>query len=159
VTGHSKNKTWGKRVRRAWIKTLLKLVFAVSSCFAQTENDFFGQRLQGLTFADWNQIGHWYANMITPQLQLPAPWTTEENLHFVIPEGARLENLPTHLEHDTVFGSASIRYERHGRELTISTLVQFRKLRIEPEEYNAFRAFCSQVEKAFHQEIKVRLAS
>jgi hypothetical protein len=58
----------------------------------------------------------------------------------------------------TPFGTASIHYERHGRELTIVTSVQFRKLRIEPSEDPAFRIFCSNVEKALHQQIKVRLA-
>jgi hypothetical protein len=109
-------------------------------------------------------LPHRYVNLLAPtesrsqELQLPAPWTTEEELHFAIPEGAKFESLPSNLRYDSAFGTAVIRYEHHGRDLMVSTSVQFRKLRISPSEYASFRAFCDNVEKAFHQEIKVRLA-
>jgi transglutaminase-like putative cysteine protease len=130
--------------------------------FSGSLDTFTGQKTLSLV-PSW--LPHRYVNSLaslesrTQQLQLPAPWTTEEELRFVVPEGSKFEKFPSNLQYDTAFGTATIRYEHHGRELTISTLVQFRKLRIEPSEYSAFREFCSQVEKAFHQEIKVRLAS
>jgi transglutaminase-like putative cysteine protease len=130
--------------------------------FSGSLDTFAGQRTLSLV-PSW--LPHTYVNSLaslesrTQQLQLPAPWTTEEELHFVVPEGSKFEKLPNNLQYDTAFGTAMIRYEYHGRELTISTSVQFRKLRIDPAEYSAFRDFCSRVEKAFHQEIKVRLAS
>ncbi len=94
----------------------------------------------------------------TQDLRLPAPWTTEEELHFALPEGASFENVPASTTLDTPFGVAVLRYERRGHELVVSTSVQFRQLRITPAEYPAFRAFCDNIEKAFHTEIKVRLA-
>jgi Domain of Unknown Function with PDB structure (DUF3858) len=94
----------------------------------------------------------------TQDLRLPAPWTTEEELHFALPEGASFENIPKSTTLDTPFGVAVLRYERRGRELVVSTSVQFRQLRITPAEYPAFRAFCNDVEKVFHTEIKVHLA-
>jgi transglutaminase-like putative cysteine protease len=130
--------------------------------FSGSLDTFAGQRTLSLV-PSW--LPHKYVNSLaslesrTQELQLPAPWTTEEELHFVVPDGARFDKLPENLRYDTAFGTAVIRYERRGRELTIATSVQFRKLRIDPSEYNAFRDFCSQIEKAFHHEIKVRLAS
>ena len=93
----------------------------------------------------------------TQDLVLPAPWTTEEELHFVLPGGARIQELPQDTNLETPFGVASVRYQRQGDELLVKTSVQFRKLRITPAEYSAFRNFCTQVENAFHSEIKVGL--
>lgn len=93
----------------------------------------------------------------TQDLVLPAPWTTEEELHFVLPGGSRIEDLPQDTNLETPFGVASVRYQRQGDELLVKTSVQFRKLRITPAEYTAFRSFCTQVENAFHGEIKVGL--
>ena len=90
-------------------------------------------------------------------LLLPAPWTTEEELHFALPAGARLETVPQDKILETPFGSAVLRYQRQGNELVVTTSVQFRKLRITPSEYGAFRDFCAQVESAFRAEIKVGL--
>ena len=90
-------------------------------------------------------------------LILPAPWTTEEELHFVLPAGARIESMPQDTNVETPFGSAVVRYHRDGNELVVHTSVQFRKLRVAPAEYAAFRDFCLQVENAFHNEIKVGL--
>jgi transglutaminase-like putative cysteine protease/tetratricopeptide (TPR) repeat protein len=90
-------------------------------------------------------------------LLLPAPWTTEEELHFALPAGARLQTVPQDKILETPFGSAVLRYQRQGNELVVTTSVQFRKLRITPSEYGAFRNFCAQVESAFRAEIKVGL--
>jgi transglutaminase-like putative cysteine protease/Tfp pilus assembly protein PilF len=93
----------------------------------------------------------------TQDLLLPAPWTTEEELHFVLPTGASAGFVPRDKTLQTQFGSATLKYERRGRELVVRTSVQFRKLRIRPDEYPAFRDFCGQVERAFREEIKVAL--
>ncbi len=93
----------------------------------------------------------------TQDLLLPAPWTTEEELHFILPAGARLEAVPQDKTLDTPFGSAVLHYQRVGNELVVTTSVQFRKLRITPAEYVGFREFCAQVEAAFRAEIKVGL--
>jgi len=90
-------------------------------------------------------------------LLLPAPWTTEEELHFALPAGARLDSVPQDKTLETSFGTAVLRYQRQGGELVVTTSVQFRKLRITPAEYRAFRDFCTQVESAFRAEIKVGL--
>jgi transglutaminase-like putative cysteine protease len=129
--------------------------------FSGSLNTFTGKKELALV-PSW--LPHNYVNSLAPltsrtqEMQLPSPWTTEEELLFTLPDGATIESLPKDIGYLTPFGTASIHYERHGRELTIVTSVQFRKLRIEPSEYPAFRIFCSNVEKALHQQIKVRLA-
>ena len=130
--------------------------------FSGSLDTFAGQKSLDLV-PSW--LPHKYVNSLAPlatrtvQLQLPAPWTTEEELHFTIPQDAAISRVPENWRYDTPFGTAVIRYELRGRELVVTTSVQFRKLRIEATEYAGFREFCRNVENAFHQEIKVRLAS
>lgn len=90
-------------------------------------------------------------------LVLPAPWTTEEELRVALPRGARLAPLPAPRSIATDFGSAQLTYELRGRELRIHTQVRFRETRIAPAEYAAFRRFCTEVERAFREEVKVVL--
>jgi tetratricopeptide (TPR) repeat protein/transglutaminase-like putative cysteine protease len=90
-------------------------------------------------------------------LLLPAPWTTEEELHFQLPPASKITYMPPDTTLETAFGTAALRYERSGRELIIRTSVQFQKLRISPGEYEFFRGFCQQVERAFQREIRIEL--
>jgi transglutaminase-like putative cysteine protease len=92
-------------------------------------------------------------------LILPAPWISEEELHFQLPGSANVDSLPADTSISTEFGTASLHYERRGRELIVHTSVQFTKLRITPDEYSSFRAFCQQVERAFRTEVKIHLAA
>lgn len=93
----------------------------------------------------------------TEDLLLPAPWTTEEELRFHMPANARLTSVPRDFVLQNDFGSIQVRYQRNGRDLTIKTSVQFRKIRITPAEYPAFREFCAEAERAFREELKVDL--
>jgi cellulose synthase operon protein C len=130
--------------------------------FSGSIDSFAGSKTLSLV-PSW--LPHKYVNSLAPldarklELQLPAPWTTEEELHFQMPENSAIDNMPANWQYDTPYGTALIRYERRGRELVVITSVQFRKLRITPSEYGGFRAFCENVEKAFHQEIRIHLAA
>lgn len=90
-------------------------------------------------------------------LVLPAPWTTEEEIHFALPANATVEALPKTRTIATPFGSALLKYEVRGSEVVITTSVQFRQWRISAGDYEAFRDFCSQVESAFRSDVKVEL--
>jgi hypothetical protein len=90
-------------------------------------------------------------------LVLPAPWTTEEEIHFALPANAMVDELPRTTNLVTPFGSALLRYELRGNQIVISTSVQFRQYRVAASEYAAFRDFCSQIEAAFRKEIRVQL--
>jgi hypothetical protein len=90
-------------------------------------------------------------------LLLAAPWTTEEELRFVLPHGARVAFLPPPQAINTDFGSAQLTYEVRENELRVHTRVSFRETRITPGEYADFRRFCADIERAFREEVKVVL--
>src|SRR6185312_5023478 len=92
----------------------------------------------------------------TEELELPAPWTTEEELHFEVPQSAKIISLPKDTNLDTQFGTAVVHYERQGDQIVVKTSVQFSKLNISVGEYGAFRDFCSQVDEAFREKIRVQ---
>jgi len=94
----------------------------------------------------------------TQELLLPAPWTAEEEIRFVLPPNAELARVPRPARIETPFGSARVQYQRSGRDLTVRTFVQFRTVRIAPADYAAFRAFCAAVERALRDEIRIRVA-
>lgn len=123
-------------------------------------NNFAGQRVLSLA-PTW--MPRSYVQTLAAQAQrsvelvLPAPWTTEEEIHFTLPANATVEELPRTRSINTPFGSALLRYEQRGNEITISTSVQFRQYRVAAGDYAAFRDFCSQIEAAFREEIRVQL--
>ncbi len=94
----------------------------------------------------------------TQDLFLSAPWTTEEELRFTLPVGARIASAPADSTISSRFGSAEFHYQQHRGGIDVHTRVQFRDTRISPQQYAAFRDFCAQVERSFRQEIKVVLA-
>jgi cellulose synthase operon protein C len=91
------------------------------------------------------------------ELLLQAPWTTEEELHIKLASGAALTSLPVDLHVDNEFGSATLRYTKAGNELVVFSSIQFRKVRIQPQEYPAFRTFAETLETAFRREVQVRM--
>ncbi len=93
----------------------------------------------------------------TQDLLLPAQWETEEELHFALPAGAKVAALPQDTHIETAFGSSNLTYQQRGREIVVRNHVQLRSIRVTPDEYAAFRDFCSRTERAFRQEIKVYL--
>jgi len=91
------------------------------------------------------------------ELLLQAPWTTEEELHIKLASGAALASVPGDLQVDNEFGSATLRYTKSGDELVVFSSIQFRKVRIQPQEYRAFRSFAETLETAFRREVQVRM--
>lgn len=150
----------GVRVQSVTVEGAHDLETDINVRFRGSLDSFAGRKMFSLV-PSW--MPHAYVQTLAPltsrqeDLLLPAPWTTDEELHFVLPEGGTFVALPAPTALQSAFGSAVIRYERRGRELTVITSVQFRKLRIAPAEYGAFREFCNNVERAFRNEITVRL--
>jgi tetratricopeptide (TPR) repeat protein len=136
------------------------LEHAVTVNFRGTLDSFVGQTTLPLA-SSW--LSRTYMQTLagqevrTQDLLLPAPWTADEELHFALPKGAKVVYLPGNTSVENAYGSLSLHYERHSSEIVVRTSVQFRKLRIPPEEYQAFRDFCFLAEHAFHEELKVRL--
>jgi hypothetical protein len=93
----------------------------------------------------------------TQDLLLEAPWTTEEEIHLQLPEGAKVSSLPTDQNITTEFGKAELHYRLEGREIVILSTVQFLQTRIAAGRFAAFRAFAADLEKSFHRNIEVDL--
>ncbi|MGC2695871.1 MAG: DUF3857 domain-containing protein [Candidatus Angelobacter sp.] len=93
----------------------------------------------------------------TQDLVLPLPWTTEEEIHIALPEGAEVTSLPRDQNISDNFGSIHLHYKKSGGEIVIQSRVEFEKARVSAQDYPAFRQFCSQVERSFRSEITVSL--
>lgn len=97
------------------------------------------------------------ASTRTQDLVLPSPWTTEEEIHFALPEGAEVIALPRDQNISGSFGSVRLHYKKSGSEIVVQSHVEFEKVRVSAQDYPAFRQFCSQVERSFRNEITVSL--
>lgn len=96
-------------------------------------------------------------NSRTQDLLLEAPWTTTEEIHVELPEGAHLTGVPQSQTISSEFGSAEIRYDAVGDHITVLSKVKFSATRIPAAQYAAFREFAAGVEMAFRRNLEVEL--
>jgi hypothetical protein len=97
------------------------------------------------------------ASTRTQDLVLPSPWTTEEEIHVTLPQGAEVAALPRDQNITSPFGSVRLHYKKSGGEIVVQSHVEFETARVSAQDYPAFRQFCSQVERSFRNEITVSL--
>lgn len=90
-------------------------------------------------------------------LLLFAPWITEEEIHITLPAAAHVFELPHDKNISSAFGSLKLRYRKLGSSIVVQSHVEFDKARVASADYPAFREFCLQIERSFHEEIKVEL--
>ncbi len=93
----------------------------------------------------------------TQDVVLPSPWTTEEEIHIALPQGAEVVSLPRDQNISSAFGSLRLHYKKSGEEVVIQSHVQFEKARVTAADYPAFRQFCAQAERSFRNEITLSL--
>jgi len=93
----------------------------------------------------------------TQDLVLPSPWTTEEEIHIALPEGAEVTSLPRDQNFSGAFGSLRLHYKKSAGEVIVQSHVQFEKARVSAQDYPAFRQFCAQAERSFRNEITLSL--
>jgi transglutaminase-like putative cysteine protease len=93
----------------------------------------------------------------TQDVVLPSPWTTEEEIHIALPQGAEVVSLPRDQNISSAFGSLRLHYKKSGSEVIIQSHVQFEKARVTAADYPAFRQFCAQAERSFRNEITLSL--
>jgi len=96
-------------------------------------------------------------NSRSQDLLLEAPWTTTEEIHVELPDGARLTGIPQNQSISSAFGTAEIRYEIEGDHLAVLSTVKFSATRIPATQYAAFREFTAGVETAFRRNLEVEL--
>jgi cellulose synthase operon protein C len=97
------------------------------------------------------------ASTRTQDLVLPSPWTTEEEIHIALPEGAEVTSLPRDQNISSSFGSLRLRYRKSAGEIVVQSHIQFEKARVSAQDYPAFRQFCAQAERSFRGEITLSL--
>ncbi|HEY1939735.1 MAG TPA: DUF3857 domain-containing protein [Candidatus Angelobacter sp.] len=97
------------------------------------------------------------ASTRTEDLVLPSPWTTEEEIHIALPDGAEITSLPHDQIINSGFGSVRLHYKKSANEILMQSHVQFEKARVSAGDYPAFRQFCTEAEHAFRSEITVSL--
>ncbi|HET9166510.1 MAG TPA: DUF3857 domain-containing protein [Candidatus Angelobacter sp.] len=97
------------------------------------------------------------ASTRTQDLVLPSPWTTEEEIHIALPQGAEVTSLPRDQSITGAFGALRLHYKKSAGEVIIQSHVQFEKARVSAQDYPAFRQFCAQAERSFRNEITLSL--
>jgi hypothetical protein len=93
----------------------------------------------------------------TQDLVITAPWRTEEEVRMNLPTGARVNTLPAEFLRNTQFGTASIRYELRNHVLIMRSSVEISKGRVAPEQYTAFRHFCTELDNAFREQVSITI--
>ena len=96
-------------------------------------------------------------NSRTQDLLLEAPWTTTEEIHVELPDGAHLTVVPPNQNISSAFGSAEIRYNIEGEHITVLSTVKFSATRVTAAQYPAFREFTAGVETTFRRNLEVEL--
>jgi hypothetical protein len=148
------------QVDRVAVRGAEELSSAVSVDFQGALNSFERKRAVSLS-SSWMPRSYVAAlaaaSTRTQDLVLPSPWTTEEEIHIALPEGAELTTLPRDRNITSSFGSVRLHYKKSGSEVVVQSRVEFEKDRISAQDYPAFRQFCSQVERSFRNEITVSL--
>jgi transglutaminase-like putative cysteine protease/Flp pilus assembly protein TadD len=148
------------QVDRVAVRGAEELSSAVSVDFQGALNSFERKRAVSLS-SSWMPRSYVAAlaaaSTRIQDLVLPSPWTTEEEIHIALPEGAELAGLPRDQSITSNFGSVRLRYKKSGNEVVVQSRVEFEKARISAQDYPAFREFCSQVERSFRNEITVSL--
>jgi cellulose synthase operon protein C len=91
----------------------------------------------------------------TLDVVLGALTAREEEWVIKLPAGAKVRSLPSPQKLDTPFGAFNVSFEQAPGKVTLRTSLSFRKSRIAPAEYDAFRSFCEAVDRAFGQRIVV----
>jgi hypothetical protein len=79
--------------------------------------------------------------------------TDETETSLVLPQGAKVSDMPRSAQGSTPFGDYRIETEVAGSTVRIKTSVTLKKPRIFAREYGAFRAFCEDVDRALSQSI------
>jgi hypothetical protein len=93
----------------------------------------------------------------TQDLVITAPWRTEEEVRMNLPAGARVSTLPPEFVRNTQFGTATIGYEIRDRVLIMRSSVEISKGRVAPEQYAAFRQFCTELDNAFGEQVSITI--
>jgi hypothetical protein len=98
-----------------------------------------------------------YASLSKRALDIELHALTQRDDEWTIrlPAGMRVMRAATPTKLDTPFGRFSVSFEEGPGKVVVKTSLAFKKARIMPAEYAAWRTFCEAVDRAFGQTILV----
>lgn len=79
----------------------------------------------------------------------------EDEWTIRLPAGTKVLRAPIASQLDSPFGRFSIAFEESAGKVVVKTTLAFKKARITPAEYLAFRTFCEAADRAFGQRMTV----
>ena len=89
------------------------------------------------------------ANAVKALTERDDEWT----IH--LPPGMKIVRSAQPTQLDTPFGRFSVAFEEGAGKVVVRTTLAFKKSRVTPAEYPAWRMFCEAVDRAFGQQIVV----
>jgi tetratricopeptide (TPR) repeat protein len=98
-----------------------------------------------------------YASLSKRALDIDLRALTQRDDEWTIrlPSGMKVTRPPTPTQLDSPFGRFSLAFEEGPGKLTVKTSLAFKKARITPAEYPAWRTFCEAADRAFGQRMTV----
>ncbi len=104
-----------------------------------------------------HQLVREYASLSqrTLDVDLRALTSREDEWTIHLPAGTRVTRPATPAQLDTPFGRFVVSFEEGPGKVVIRSTLAFKKARITPAEYPAFRVFCEAVDRAFGQSMLV----
>jgi len=98
-----------------------------------------------------------YASLSKRKLDIELHALTEKDDEWTLrlPPGTRVTRAPRPAQLDTPFGRFSIAFEESAGKVVVKSSLAFKKARIKPAEYEAWRAFCEAVDRGFGQSMVV----
>jgi hypothetical protein len=91
----------------------------------------------------------------TLDVDLHALTTRDDEWTIRLPPGTHVTRAATPAHLDTPYGSFSIAFEEGAGKVVVKSSLAFKKARITPAEYPAWRVFCEAVDQAFGQSMVV----
>ncbi len=88
-------------------------------------------------------------------IELHALSQREDEWTIKLPPGVHVTRHPAPAQLDTPFGRFALTFEEQPGKVVVKTMLAFKKSRITPAEYPAWRAFCEAVDRTFGQRIVV----
>jgi tetratricopeptide (TPR) repeat protein/transglutaminase-like putative cysteine protease len=98
-----------------------------------------------------------YASLSRRTLDVDLHALTQRDDEWTIrlPAGTRVIRAPVPAQLDTPYGRFSVTFEEGQGRVVVKSSLAFKKARIAPSEYAAWRAFCEAVDRAFGQRMTV----
>ena len=84
------------------------------------------------------------------------PWVQNYEVTYIFPEGAEVEELEP-IDYQTPFGSVTRTQETGAGEVKVFLQVKLDVLKVDPDEYAAFREFCTQADTYAGQRLRILL--